>query len=54
MVHIGLGNNDEAIDWLEKGYEARNSHMLYLKHGAQFDALRDDPRFVRLIERMGW
>lgn len=54
MVHIGLGNNDQAINWLEKAFEARNSHMLYIKQGAQFDPLRDDPRFDRLVERMGW
>ncbi len=54
MVNIGLGNNEQAIDWLEKAFEARNSHMLYIKQGAQFDSLRADPRFISLIERMGW
>ncbi len=54
VVHIGLGNYEQAIDWLEKAFAARNSHMLYLKQGAQFDPLRDDPRFVSLIRRMGW
>jgi serine/threonine-protein kinase len=54
MVNIGLGNNEQAIDWLEKAFAARNSHMVYIKQGAQFDSLRDNPRFNRLIERMGW
>ena len=54
MVHIGLGNYDQAIDWLEKAFDARNSHMLYIKQGAQFDPLRSNPRFNRLLERMGW
>jgi len=54
MVNIGLGNKEQAIDWLEKAFEARSSHMLYIKQGAQFDSLRDDPRFISLIERMGW
>lgn len=54
IVHIGLGNNAQAIDWLEKALEARDSYMVYIKHGAQFDPLREDPRFTRLIERMGW
>jgi len=54
MVHIGLGNNEQAIDWLEKAFAARSSHVLYIKQGAQFDPLRDDPRFVSLIQRMGW
>lgn len=54
VVHMGLGNYDQAIDWLEKAFEARNSHMLYIKQGAQFDPLRSDPRFNSLLERMGW
>jgi len=54
MVHIGLGNNEQAIDWLGKAFAARSSHMLYIKQAAQFDPLRDDPRFVSLIQRMGW
>ncbi len=54
MVHVGLGNVDEAIDWLEKAYEARNSHMLYIRQDAKFDLLRDDERFMSLLRRMGW
>jgi len=34
MVHIGLGNNEQAIDWLEKAFEARSSHMLYIREDA--------------------
>ena len=54
MVHAGLGNADEAIGWLEKAYEARNSHMLYIRQDAKFDPLRGDGRFVELMRRMGW
>jgi serine/threonine-protein kinase len=54
IVHIGIGNNERALDWLEKAYDARNSHMIYIKQSPQFDPLRDNPRFVSLIQRMGW
>jgi len=54
MVYIGLGNNELAIDWLEKAFVARNSQMLYIKQGAQFDSLREIPRFNKLIAKMGW
>jgi TolB-like protein/Flp pilus assembly protein TadD len=54
LVHLGLRNDVEAIDWLEKAYDTRNSHLLYIKQGAQFDPLRGDPRFEALIRRMGW
>lgn len=54
MLHLGLGNEDRAIDELERAFESRNSHMLYLKQGPQFDPLRGDERFEALLTRMGW
>jgi tetratricopeptide (TPR) repeat protein len=54
LVQIGLGDYDDAIGWLEKAYEARQSHVLYIKQDPKFDPLRDDPRFEALIRRIGW
>jgi TolB-like protein/tetratricopeptide (TPR) repeat protein len=54
VVQTGLGNKDDAITWLEKAFDARQSHMLYIKQDAKFDPLRGDPRFEALIQRIGW
>lgn len=54
LVHLGLGDVDEALDWLERAFENRNSHMLYLKQGPHFDPLRGQARFESLLHRMGW
>ena len=54
VVQTGLGNYDAAIASLEQAYELRISHMLYIKQGAQFNALRSNERFTRLVQRMGW
>ena len=54
VVHLGLGDYEQAIDWLEKAYEARNSHMVYINHGPKFDPLRKNQRFISLLERFGW
>jgi Flp pilus assembly protein TadD len=54
LLKTGLGDYGGAIDSLEEAYELRISHMLYIKQGAQFDALRGDERFTRLVQRMGW
>ena len=51
MVHLGLGELEEAMQWLERGYEARDVHMVFLPIDAKWDPLRSDPRFVRLLER---
>ncbi len=54
LVQIGLGDHDEAINWLEKAFDARQSHLLYIKQDAKFDPLRGDPRFEDLIRKIGW
>ena len=48
-----LGNNDEAMKALEKGYEEREFRMTLLSVSAEFDGLRSDPRFRDLVRRMG-
>jgi TolB-like protein/Tfp pilus assembly protein PilF len=48
-----LGNKDEAIAWLEKGYEERDFRIMLLSVTPEFDALRADPRFIDLVRRMG-
>ena len=49
-----MNDPEQAIDWLGKAFAARKSHKHYIKQGAQLNSLRDYPRFVSLIERMGW
>ncbi|HET7287885.1 MAG TPA: hypothetical protein VFI71_10460, partial [Pyrinomonadaceae bacterium] len=44
---------DEAIEWLEKGYEERDFRMTLLSVAFEFDGLRSDPRFRELVRRMG-
>ena len=51
MIYTVLGEKDQAISWLEKGYEARfNPGVL---ERPCFDALRSDPRFQDLVHRIG-
>jgi tetratricopeptide (TPR) repeat protein len=52
-VYIGLRDNDEAIGWLEKAVEARNWEMPMLKASPAFDAIRSDPRFQKIVARVG-
>jgi tetratricopeptide (TPR) repeat protein len=48
-----LDRNDEALMWLEKGYEQRDFRMTLLSVGFDFDRLRSDPRFKELVRRIG-
>lgn len=52
LIYAGLGQNDEAFDWLEKAYRERFWMMAFLQVDPRLDALRSDPRFAGLLRRM--
>ena len=52
-IHIGLGENDRAIEYLEKSYEEHSHWLIYLHMDPSMDGLRDDPRFQDLLRRVG-
>ncbi len=52
LLYQGLGNSNEALKWLEKAYEQRDVHMVFLPVDSKWDALRNNPHFVDLIKRL--
>jgi len=52
-AHLGLGNTETALDLLERAYGERDARMPWLGTDARWNALRDEPRFRALAERMG-
>jgi eukaryotic-like serine/threonine-protein kinase len=52
-VHIGLGDYDRAIEYLEKSYEEHSHWLIYLHIDPSMDELRGDPRFQRLVMNVG-
>ena len=52
-LHHILGDDDKALDWLEKGYEVRSPAIPLYISGPQFDDLRAHPRFRKLHAKMG-
>jgi tetratricopeptide (TPR) repeat protein len=53
LIYVGLGEPDQAIDWLEKGVSQREPFLLFLKVDPNFDSLRAEPRFKALLQRIG-
>jgi len=51
-VYAALDEKDQAFEWLDRAYEAREGSLGTLKVHPQFDPLRDDPRFTDLLRRM--
>jgi Tfp pilus assembly protein PilF len=48
-----LGRTAPALDYLERALEARSPAMVWLKVDPRYDALRTQPRFVRVLTAMG-
>jgi len=52
LIYNGLNERDEALVWLERGFEKRDPRMTFLKVEPKWNNLRSEPRFVSLIKRM--
>jgi TolB-like protein/DNA-binding winged helix-turn-helix (wHTH) protein/Tfp pilus assembly protein PilF len=51
VIYASLGDADQAMNWLEKGYNERFNPGVLLRPG--FNPLRSDPRFQNLVHRIG-
>ena len=52
IVYAGLGENERALDWLEKAYADRSNAIVFLKVDPQLDTLRSYPRFHELQRKL--
>jgi len=53
LIHLGLGDADQALDWIEKGVAERAGDAVGLKANPVWDDLRSEPRFVELVKKIG-
>ena len=53
FANLGVGDNEQAIAWLQKGYEKHSNVLTTLKVEPAFDPLRGDARFQELQRRVG-
>jgi TolB-like protein/DNA-binding winged helix-turn-helix (wHTH) protein/Tfp pilus assembly protein PilF len=51
--HLALGDYDEAFVWFERAYQEQSNILQFLKVHPFFDPVRNDPRFVDLLRRVG-
>ncbi len=52
-IYAAFGNNDEAMKNLEKVYNDRSESAVWLKVDPSLESLRNDPRFIALIRKVG-
>jgi serine/threonine-protein kinase len=52
-VYFMLGDRDKGFEWLDKAYDARSAYLTLLRSDRRWDSVRDDPRFVALVRKVG-
>ncbi len=50
-IYAGLGQTDQALEWLERACDERATWMIFLKVHPYFDNLHGEPRFQELLKR---
>jgi tetratricopeptide (TPR) repeat protein len=53
QIYSVLGENDQALAYLEKAYEYREGGLILMNVRHEFQNLHSDPRFVDLTHRVG-
>ncbi len=52
LLHLGLGEKEEALEWLEKAQQDNVEEILFLKVEPLVAPVRSDPRFTELLRRL--
>ena len=50
-IYAGLKDNDKAIEYLNKAFDARHPGLVLIRIEPMFDGLRSDERFKQLTKR---
>jgi hypothetical protein len=52
IAYAGRGENEKAMDWLDKAYQDRSNGVVSFKVDPQLDGLRSNPRFRTFLRRL--
>jgi serine/threonine-protein kinase len=52
-IYAALGDKPNALQWLEKGFDEHDFSLAELRSSAEFATLRNEPRFLGLITKVG-
>jgi serine/threonine protein kinase/Tfp pilus assembly protein PilF len=53
LVHTGLKNYDRAFEYLKKAYDEHSEYLSFVKVEPEFEPLRSDERYIRLMKSIG-
>ena len=53
QIHAALNDQARAVEWLETAYSRRDASITEMGVDPMLDSLRDHPRFVALLQKVG-
>jgi eukaryotic-like serine/threonine-protein kinase len=53
ILYLGLGDKERVFEWLDKAYQERSGFLVFLGIEPVFDGVREDRRFINLLNRIG-
>jgi TolB-like protein/lipoprotein NlpI len=53
-IYAGWGDKERAFIYLERALKERNQNMVLLKIDPRFESLRSEPRFLDILQRIGF
>jgi TolB-like protein/DNA-binding winged helix-turn-helix (wHTH) protein/Tfp pilus assembly protein PilF len=53
VAYLSVGNNQQALAWLQRAYKEQPNTLTSLKVDPVYDPVRSDPRFQDLLQRVG-
>jgi tetratricopeptide (TPR) repeat protein len=52
LLHVALGDQQQALTWLERGYDRRDYWLPEILAWPWFEPLQSDPRFREIVRKM--
>jgi TolB-like protein/DNA-binding winged helix-turn-helix (wHTH) protein/Flp pilus assembly protein TadD len=53
LIYVGLNQNDQAFEWLDKAFREHSDQLIYLNVDPRLDSIRSDSRFANFVRLVG-
>ncbi|HQU83949.1 MAG TPA: winged helix-turn-helix domain-containing protein [Pyrinomonadaceae bacterium] len=54
IAYSMIGDDEKTLYYLQQSFDRRETWLLYVKYAPQFDKLQSNPRFVSILNRIGF
>jgi hypothetical protein len=52
LIYTALGRKSDALDWLDRAFQEKDTWTVWTKVLMEWDSLRDEPRFKELQRKL--